>query len=100
MVGKGAFAHEFGMVVAGLLKEPFTAESYVPELVGQRRQVVLGKKSGVASVEAKLKLLGISLPAEALPGLLAKIKQEAIATKRPIDDNRLREFAAAMSAAH
>jgi isopropylmalate/homocitrate/citramalate synthase len=99
VVGKGAFAHESGMVVAGLLKEPFTAESYVPELVGQTRRVVLGKKSGVASVEAKLKKLGIGLPAEALPGLLAKIKQEAIATKRPIDDNRLREFAAAMSAA-
>ena len=98
VVGRGAFAHESGMVVAGLLKEPFTAESYVPELVGQIRQVILGKKSGVASVEAKLSLLGISVPAETLPVILAQVKDEAIKTKRPVGETRLREFAAAVLA--
>jgi isopropylmalate/homocitrate/citramalate synthase len=93
VVGRGAFSHESGMVVAGLLKEPFTAESYVPELVGQKREVVLGKKSGVASVEAKLRQMGIAVPADALPGILTKIKEEAVRTKRPIDENRLRELA-------
>jgi isopropylmalate/homocitrate/citramalate synthase len=92
VVGRGAFSHESGMVVAGLLKEPFTAESYVPELVGQKREVVLGKKSGVASVEAKLKQLGIAVPADALPGLLTKVKEEAVRTKRPINEDRLREL--------
>jgi isopropylmalate/homocitrate/citramalate synthase len=93
IVGRGAFAHESGMVVAGLLKEPFTAESYVPELVGQRREVILGKKSGVASVEAKLKQMGLAVPAEALPVILGKIKEEAVKTKRPIGERRLRELA-------
>jgi isopropylmalate/homocitrate/citramalate synthase len=51
VVGRGAFAHEAGMVVAGLLKDPFTAEDYSPELVGQRRRIVLGKKSGLVSVQ-------------------------------------------------
>jgi isopropylmalate/homocitrate/citramalate synthase len=97
VVGKGAFAHESGMVVAGLLKEPFTAESYVPELVGQTRRVILGKKSGVASLEAKLKQLGIELPVEELPRLLTHVKQEAIASKRPVDENKLREFAETIS---
>ena len=95
VVGRGAFAHESGMVVAGLLKEPFTAESYAPELVGQMREVVLGKKSGVASVEARLKQLGITVPDEALPGIVAKVKDEAIKTKRPVGESRLREFATA-----
>jgi len=95
VVGRGAFAHESGMVVAGLLKEPFTAESYAPELVGQMREVVLGKKSGVASVEARLRQLGITVPDEALPGIVAKVKEEAIKTKRPIGESRLREFATA-----
>lgn len=95
VVGRGAFSHESGMVVAGLLKEPFTAESYVPELVGQKRDVVLGKKSGVASVEAKLKQLGLTVPAEALPALLTQIKDEAVRTKRPITEGRLRELTAA-----
>ncbi len=93
VVGRGAFSHESGMVVAGLLKEPFTAESYVPELVGQTRDVVLGKKSGVASVEAKLRQMGLAVPSEALPGILVKIKEEAVRTKRPIGESRLRELA-------
>jgi isopropylmalate/homocitrate/citramalate synthase len=93
VVGRGAFSHESGMVVAGLLKEPFTAESYVPELVGQKRDVVLGKKSGVASVSAKLEQLGIAVPADTLPILLTQIKEEAVRTKRPISEGRLRELA-------
>lgn len=93
VVGRGAFAHESGMVVAGLLKDPFTAESYVPELVGQSREVVLGKKSGVASVEAKLKRMNIDLPAEAMAGILNDVKLEAVRTKRPVGEDKLREFA-------
>jgi isopropylmalate/homocitrate/citramalate synthase len=93
VVGRGAFSHESGMVVAGLLKEPFTAESYIPELVGQKRDVVLGKKSGVASVSAKLEQLGIAVPADTLPVLLTQIKEEAVRTKRPISEGRLRELA-------
>lgn len=93
IVGRGAFSHESGMVVAGLLKEPFTAESYVPELVGQKRDVVLGKKSGVASVDAKLKQLGIAVPPETLSDILSDIKNEAVKTKRPVGEDRLREIA-------
>ena len=93
VVGRGAFAHESGMVVAGLLKDPFTAESYMPELVGQTREVVLGKKSGVASVEAKLKKMNINLPAEAIAAILQDIKLEAVRTKRPVGEAKLREFA-------
>ena len=93
VVGRGAFAHESGMVVAGLLKDPFTAESYMPELVGQTREVVLGKKSGVASVEAKLKKMNINLPAEAIAAILHDIKLEAVRTKRPVGEAKLREFA-------
>lgn len=96
VVGRGAFAHESGMVVAGLLKEPFTAESYVPELVGQKREVILGKKSGVASVEAKLKQLGVSVPSEMLPTILMKVKEEAVATKRPVAAARLLELVSAV----
>lgn len=97
IVGRGAFAHEFGMVVAGLLKEPFTAESYVPALVGQTRRVVLGKKSGLASVEAKLKQLGITVTADAVPQILNRVKEEALKTKRPVEDERLRELVATVA---
>ena len=94
VVGRGAFAHESGMVVAGLLKEPFTAECYIPELVGQKRRVVLGKKSGAASVEAKLRELGLDATNEQVHRMLDAVKLEAIRTKHPLDD---RQFAAIAS---
>ena len=50
------------MVVAGLLQDPFTAETYKPELVGQRREILLGKKSGLVSISYKVKEMGLSVP--------------------------------------
>lgn len=91
VVGRGAFAHESGMVVAGLLKEPFTAECYVPELVGQKRRVVLGKKSGAASVQAKLGDIGLEATDEQLRQILEAVKSEAVRNKKPLDD---KQFAA------
>jgi isopropylmalate/homocitrate/citramalate synthase len=85
VVGRGAFAHESGMVVAGLLKEPFTAECYRPELVGQRREIVIGKKAGIASVEAKLQELGITAAREDVVRLVEAVKAKALQTKRPLE---------------
>ncbi len=84
VVGRGAFMHESGMVVAGLLKEPFTAECYRPELVGQKREIVIGKKAGVASVEAKLQETGLALPRDVIPRLVEAVKAAALRTKRPL----------------
>lgn len=86
VVGSGAFAHESGMVVAALLKNPFTAETYVPELVGQQRRIVFGKKTGAASVKAKLAELGIEATPDQLMRLVERVKSQAIRTKRIVDD--------------
>jgi isopropylmalate/homocitrate/citramalate synthase len=93
VVGRGAFAHESGMVVAGLLKDPFTAECYRPELVGQRREIVIGKKAGLASVEAKLRELGIDATRDDLLHLLEAVKAKAIATKRPLATAEFKQLA-------
>jgi len=55
----------------------------------------LGKKSGVASVQAKMTQLGMTLSPEQLKLVLLDIKNEALRTKRPVGDHKLREFAAA-----
>jgi isopropylmalate/homocitrate/citramalate synthase len=94
VVGRGAFAHESGMVVAGLLKEPFTAECYKPELVGQKREIVLGKKSGLASVQAKLDELGITATSEQVRRVVDAVKLEAVQTKRPVSNIRLERLVA------
>ncbi len=91
VVGENAFRHEAGMVVAGLLEDPFTAEAYQPEIVGQRRGILLGKKSGLVSVAYKVKELGLDLGEGRFPDLLNAVKQEAVVKRRSLTDQ---EFAA------
>lgn len=96
VVGRGAFAHESGMVVAGLLKEPFTAECYRPELVGQHREIVIGKKAGIASVEAKLQELGIYAGRDDIARLVEAVKARAVQTKRPLESAEFKKLAQAV----
>ena len=86
VVGESAFRHEAGMVVAGLLQDPFTAEAYEPELVGQRRQILLGKKSGLVSISHKVKELGLPVPEESFPAILERVKVTAVAKHRALTD--------------
>lgn len=92
VVGENAFRHEAGMVVAGVLKEPFTAESYAPELVGQKRQILLGKKSGLVSVAYKLKTLGLTVPDEQHAAILERAKELATRLGRHLDNDEFRSL--------
>lgn len=100
VVGQNVFAHESGMVVAGVLKDPFTAECYVPELVGQQRKIIIGKKSGLASVQFKLGGMGIGSTPQQLERILAVVKSESTRTKCPIDDDRLAVLARSVISEH
>jgi len=84
VVGKHAFSHESGMVVAGVLEEPFVAEAYAPELVGAKREILIGKKSGAKSLEAKLSENGIKLSEESIRSLLTDVKDMALEKKRSL----------------
>lgn len=88
VVGSGAFAHESGMVVAGVLADPFTAEPYLPSLVGQERHIVMGKKSGAASIRARLDALGVDADDSQVAEILHLVKTESVATKSAISDQR------------
>lgn len=96
VVGAGAFQHESGMTVAGVLQDPFTAEPYRPELVGQQRRILLGKKSGLASISYKVKEMGLPVPADRFPEMLARVKQAALAKHRALTDDEFRAVADAM----
>jgi isopropylmalate/homocitrate/citramalate synthase len=96
VVGDSAFRHESGMVVAGLLQDPFTAEAYQPEIVGQRRQILLGKKSGLVSISYKVKEMGLSVPEERFPEMLERVKSVAVTKKRALTDDEFKQLAQAM----
>ena len=96
VVGEGAFRHESGMVVAGLLQDPFTAESYQPELVGQKRSILLGKKSGLVSIAYKVREMGLPVPEERFPEMLNEVKQAAVSRRRALTDEEFRALADGM----
>jgi isopropylmalate/homocitrate/citramalate synthase len=93
VVGDCAFRHESGMVVAGLLQDPFTAEAYEPELVGQRRQILLGKKSSLVSIAYKVKEMALAVPEASFPEMLDRVKQAAVSNHRALTDDEFKTIA-------
>ncbi|AEF96596.1 2-isopropylmalate synthase [Methanotorris igneus] len=61
VVGENAFAHESGIHAHGVLEHALTYEPIPPELVGQKRKIILGKHTGAHAIKAKLKELGIEV---------------------------------------
>ncbi|MBW1759522.1 MAG: citramalate synthase [Deltaproteobacteria bacterium] len=60
-VGKSAFAHKGGIHVSAVMKEPRAYEHLSPELVGNKRRVLVSDLSGKSNIEYKAKELGIEL---------------------------------------
>ncbi len=69
IVGKNIFSHESGIHTAGIIKNPFTYEPFPPEMVGGKRNLMIGATSGTEVVrlkaeEALAELLGIKVQVE------------------------------------
>ncbi|WP_457553878.1 citramalate synthase [Desulfobacula sp.] len=60
-VGKSAFAHKGGVHVSAIMKNPRAYEHIAPELVGNKRRVIVSEQSGKSNIEYKAKELGIKL---------------------------------------
>ncbi|UXD21215.1 2-isopropylmalate synthase [Ignicoccus pacificus DSM 13166] len=75
IVGANAFAHESGIHVHGIINNPFTYEPIRPEMVGQRRRIVLGKHSGRHGVEHALKVLGYPTEPDIVLAVLKEVKR-------------------------
>ncbi|MCD7782201.1 MAG: homocitrate synthase family protein [Methanosphaera sp.] len=76
VVGNNVFRHESGIHVDALLKKPLCYEPYLPEMIGAKRQIVLGKHSGKAAIEEKLKNLDIKVDDDKLLEIVGLVKQE------------------------
>ena len=77
IVGDNVFSHESGIHVAAVRAEPLTYEPYMPEFVGQKRRIILGKHCGISCIEYKLEELGLSVPQNEKEVLILKIKEMA-----------------------
>jgi isopropylmalate/homocitrate/citramalate synthase len=76
LVGYNAFSHEAGIHTHGILANTLTYEPLQPQVVGARRQMILGKHTGKAAVVEKLKERGMTAPDPLLLELLHRVKEQ------------------------
>jgi 2-isopropylmalate synthase len=60
-VGESAFATKAGIHASAIVKEPATYEHVAPELVGNRRKLLVSDQSGRSNVLAELERIGLAL---------------------------------------
>jgi 2-isopropylmalate synthase len=74
-VGRNAFAHKGGMHVAGVATDPATFEHIEPEMVGNRREMLVSELSGKGTVQARAREAGIELDDVAATHVVEEVKR-------------------------
>lgn len=91
LVGENLFTRESG-AVASQFHIPEAIEPYSAELVNARRSIVLGKKSGLDSIDLKFKELGMVIAPEQRAAILAEVKKRAIAKRGLLTDEEFKRI--------
>lgn len=91
LVGENLFVRESG-AVATQFHIPEAIEPYSADLVRAQRKIVVGKKSGLDSVDLKCRELGLPVTPEQRAPILAEVKRRAIAKRRILTDDEFREI--------
>ncbi len=87
VLGKRIFHVESGVHVDGILKRSSNYEPYSPSLVGLKREIVIGKLSGRASINYKLRmLLDQSRSKSDIDLILQRVRQLSIVKKGKLTD--------------
>jgi homocitrate synthase NifV len=89
VVGSNIFAHESGIHVHGVAKNPGLYEAFAPEEVGLVRHLVVGKHSGTTSLQVILRERGIKLSDAAAACLLKKVRKTIVEQNSPISNAQL-----------
>jgi len=98
VVGENLFLRESG-AVASQFHIPEAIEPFAAELVSARRAIVLGKKSGLDSIEIKARELGLEISSDKKPAVLAAVKKRGIEKRGLLTDSEFREIVARCCAA-
>jgi methanogen homocitrate synthase len=74
LMGDNMFAHESGMHIAAILKQPVTYECIPPELVGGTRKLLMGKHTGSTYIRKRLEEKNIGATPQEIDTILKEIK--------------------------
>jgi homocitrate synthase NifV len=92
LVGEGAFTHEAGIHVDGLLKDPLNYQGFDPAEVGRAHRLVLGKHSGRRSVIRAFADLGLVLGEKHAERVLGFVRDFCSRAKRAPNADELQDF--------
>lgn len=93
ILGSMNFTRESGIGVDLVVKEPLAMFGTHPALTGRVGEVVLGKKSGKASITYYLEKHGLSASDEAVNEMLTQVKAKGIAKRGLLTDEEFLEIA-------
>ena len=99
VIGDHAFAHESGIHIAALLEHDRTYELFSPELVGGRREFILGKHSGSKALCYMARQMGYMLSEAETNLVLCEIKRLS-ENKQSLRREELRELIATTLGMH
>ena len=91
VVGANAFAHESGIHVAAVLENPMTYELFSPEMVGGKREIIIGKHTVSKALKGVVEKMGYNLTHDQMCVILDKVKKCSEAKKK-VTCGRLTEF--------
>jgi isopropylmalate/homocitrate/citramalate synthase len=89
LIGDNLFLRESG-AVASQFHIPEAIEPYAADLVGAKRGIVLGKKSGLDSIRLKAEELRVDVPEAQRAAVLDAVKRKAIANGGLVSDEEFR----------
>jgi len=92
IIGKDIFAHESGIHVDGIAKNPHLYEVIKPEDVGLTRKVIIGKHSGTASIMFKFLQWNLKLNQWEAVQILEQVKEIANKQKSSLSDLQLKKL--------
>jgi isopropylmalate/homocitrate/citramalate synthase len=91
VVGENLFVRESG-AVASQFHTPEAIEPFSAELVGARRAIVLGKKSGLDSIALKSEELGLEIPDQRRGVVLEAVKRKGMEKRGLVTDAEFTEI--------
>lgn len=93
VLGHGNFIRESGIGIQYVMEDPLVMFGTHPELTGRSGEVVLGKKSGKASIVYKLGELGLGEADDDLvTEMLTRVKQKGIEKRDILDDDEFKSI--------
>lgn len=92
VVGQNAFSHESGIHVAAILENPRTYELFLPEMVGGKRNLIVGKHTGTKALAGIIKDIGYELEEDNFTALFDQIKIITETEQRCVERDELEKL--------